>query len=128
MKNVVMKKEDVLSKVKENRKEHLNIYNESIGSWKMETINVLEKSLKILVGNKKNPWNEIFSAQHKEPVSHEKEYNQAIEMLELEVRNEIELDKETFAQLIQDDWHWQRDFLNSTSNYSVTATNKFKNH
>jgi ribosomal protein S28E/S33 len=56
-----------------------------------------------------------------EPQDYTREYDRALKMLEISVDDIIELDEETFAQFVMDDWDWKRQFLNSTASYSASA-------
>jgi len=127
MNNVRTKKGQVLETVKKNRDEHVMIFQESLKAWKSDVARTLNTELEKCQSGKNNDWSAILQLENRMPISYEKEYNRAIAMLELEVRDEIELDAQTFAQLIQDDWHWQRNFLASASNYSGKAQTKMSN-
>jgi hypothetical protein len=47
------------------------------------------------------------------PENHEADYDRAIEMLEWEVHNTVELQEHEFANLVQDNWGWARIFAES---------------
>jgi hypothetical protein len=54
-----------------------------------------------------------------EPEDHTEDYDQAIEMLEMEVEDTVTIDSDTFRQLVQNRWYWERSFATNTMSYVV---------
>ena len=56
------------------------------------------------------------------PVDHSEVYRSAIQMLEWNTEDKIELKADEFRQLVMDEWDWSRSFLVGNSLYSKTAS------
>lgn len=54
------------------------------------------------------------------PDNHLEDYDLALKMLELEVKDEVILTNDEFSQLVNDDWSWKRSFSASNSLYKNT--------
>jgi uncharacterized membrane protein len=107
---------EVLAVVKENRKNHIKEFNQALKEWKKSCKKALKKALEraekdgfIDLG--------VFTDLPK-PVSYEKSYDNAIARLEMDVREEIELEDREFSAWVQDDWNWRGAFVASTSLYN----------
>lgn len=53
-----------------------------------------------------------------EPVSHEQDYARAFAMLNAEQRDVLDVDAQTFQQLVMDDWEWKDVFTTINKRYS----------
>lgn len=58
------------------------------------------------------------------PRNYEEAYDQAIEMLTWETRDEIELSAAEFRCFVMDKWDWLEQFERSTSHYAMAALEK----
>lgn len=58
-----------------------------------------------------------FLLQHREPDSHENDYDAAITMLEMSVDETLTVPANLFRQLVMDEWDWKQDFEVTTSAY-----------
>lgn len=56
------------------------------------------------------------------PTSHESDYVDVIEMLEMSVDASINLDAESFKAYVRNEWSWQHSFKNSLANYKVVGS------
>jgi hypothetical protein len=56
-----------------------------------------------------------------EPVDYTDEYQRALDMLEWEIDEEVELDQEGFAQLVRNEWSWQRMWASNSLAYTTGA-------
>jgi hypothetical protein len=117
MKSVSIKKSTLLEKIKANREGHEKIYKEALAGYLVAARQKLKSLLaKIEEGKVLNAYVGLTP-----PSVHLKEYDRAIEMLELSEDEVVELDARTFAQLVQDDWDWKHSFLSTNSSYSGAA-------
>lgn len=114
------KKSDILTRIKANRDEHRQIFLEAQEGYRKEVIKIFEERLAAAREKKRITHTIVLQ----EPMDMTKEYDRAIEMLELTTTDEIELGPEEFANFVQDDWHWQDQFLASNAVYSAAAARK----
>ncbi len=59
-----------------------------------------------------------------QPMDQTKQYDQAIQMLQLHMNEEIDVDAETFRNLVMDDWQWTRQWAASNSGYTTSEVSK----
>lgn len=123
MQNVTVNKTELLDILHTNRDGHKAIFDEACEGYKAECIKQLEAHLEQVKSNK------MFRVIVSLPVpeEHTSDYNRAIRMLEMELKNEVVVDEATFQCLVLDDWNWKHQFLTSNASYSVTAGTALKN-
>lgn len=118
MKTVKINKDKLKTILVENKKKHEEAYKEAVEGYN-ETV---ESSLRTLLTQAETATvtrSDIMRVVNRlaEPTDHSKEYETAIEMVDLNEEDQIVLDQEDFRQYIQDDWHWKREFAGAyTSN------------
>lgn len=56
------------------------------------------------------------------PEDHSDDYVRALEMLEWEVNDTVELQEHEFKQYVQDDWGWKNAFLSTNQLYTGSAS------
>ena len=111
-------KDKLLAKLNENLTNHIKIYEEAKVGYAKNAKKLLKGKLKEI---------EVSTApvrlsfDLKVPENHEKEYRQAISMVEWSDNPEITLTAEQFRKFVLDDWDWSRLFFASNAVYSSTA-------
>lgn len=118
MKNVKIEKAKVLEIVKANRDKHRAIFLEALDGWKAAVLKEVER---LFNEAKADRINKSVFVNLPRPTDHTRDYDRAIQMLDLEVESVVTLSNEDFANLVQDDWDWRNQFLASNSAYSGTA-------
>lgn len=122
MQDVQINRQDLLAVLKDNRAKHKAEYEEAHAKWEEKALDRLTKWLKTTekeldkVSKKiakgkvlTQPLHEVDKyplAKLPEPQSYEKDYNNAIAQVEMDSRDEITLDINTFRQWVQDEWAW----------------------
>lgn len=117
MREVRIKKSELLAKLEENRAEHRSTFLEALDGYKVEVIKILTARLKDAKTGKRIP-------QHitiQQPVDQTREYDRVIAMLKMSVDDEVTLQAQEFQQYVMDQWVWKHQFLASNSAYSVKA-------
>jgi hypothetical protein len=110
----------LLKSVTSNREQHVSDYDEAVINYKKILVEQLEEMLtNAKSGSHVNPHVGL-----RQPENHIKEYDQAITMLKMTSDKTIEIDGDTFARLVMDDWDWQTSFANNTKVYGSAALNK----
>jgi len=124
MREVKVKREELLRKVKDNRALHINEYRAACEGYKEQAIARIDEiaaELREKIANlKAGKVIDLVAVRFglNAPKSYEKSYDQAIAMLEMSVDDEITLTDHEFAQYVLDDWEWQTEFKTQTMNYS----------
>lgn len=120
MKNITVEKIELIQKLKENRAEHRQIFEEALDGWHKKVLDELERQLALARDNKV----ENVYVSIPRPEDHTTDYDRRIEMYEMAIEVEIELTEQEFAMYVQDDWGWQQQFLTSNKMYTDTAAAK----
>lgn len=112
----------LIEKLKVNLEIHRKDYIESVAGYRIKLKRDLENAL---AGFDKKSDREIqkMTIQFGFPTSYEKEYLDAIAMLEWSISETVELDQELFKQYVQNEWGWSQAFsiMNSTYKSFVTS-------
>jgi DNA polymerase III delta prime subunit len=104
----------LIAKLKENLEIHLKDYAEAKTGYRIKLKQDLENALANFDGSSHNELTKI-SVQNVPPRSYEKEYEEAIQMLEWSEDDKITLDNTLFKQYVQNEWTW-------TGQFDVMAT------
>ena len=118
MNNVTVSKEELLEVLKENREKHIQIYNDALEGIRVEYKKLLEKELKRLEDGKSVK----TSISIEMPTSHEEQYDEVIEMLEMAVSKEVTLTRHEFQQYVQDKWISQSE-KNILRTFALSSSN-----
>jgi hypothetical protein len=113
MQKVTVKRDQLLAKVKENRKAHREVFEISLKGYRKAVVEHLEKLLDDAKEGKRIEHNVRMPV----PQDQTPEYDQAIAMLEMSVDKEIELTAQEFACYVMDRWHWKKQFTASNKGY-----------
>jgi hypothetical protein len=124
MQNVVIKKSVLLETLTRNRAAHKEQFATSVIEFFTASKNIVTAAVKSLPeGDEKTiviPYDRPLkglSLTLPAPVHHLCEYDRSIKMLEMEVRDELELSSTEFEQFIEDQWHWKQGFNNFRATY-----------
>lgn len=100
--------------LKKNRDEHRDIFLKAQSVYREKVIEAFEERLEsIRNGEKIVTWINL-----PEPEDHTQDFNDAIEMLEWETRERIELSPRDFKRYVQNRWEWEASFTANTRSYS----------
>jgi len=123
---IKISKDDLLTRLRENRIQHVEEYNEALKKYHQQCIDVLKERLslvgqvKISNGTAQEPtelskgW---LTFHLRRPVTYEKVYTQLIQMLEMDTQNEWEISGAEFRSWVNDQWEWSADFEMATKSY-----------
>lgn len=118
--NMKFKREQILTALKENREEHIEIVKEAQVGFREKLERLLESKLTdVREGRKVDMYIDLTV-----PENHVDDFDRAIQMLEMCVDETIDLDERTFQCYVRGKWKWERDFLMSNSAYSPKARSK----
>lgn len=96
MKTVRVNKTNLLEILSENRKKHKEQYKETIKAFRVKAADLLNKELQKIVAGKK--FETHFDLQ--KPVSHEKDYDLVIKMVEMSIDDILELEQTCVGVII----------------------------
>lgn len=113
MENICVRKDDLLVKIRENRDAHRSQFLKAQEVYRERVIAELDTRLAQARGG--GVINLGF--QLPAPVDYTAEYDTAIEMLEWEQADEVELGEHDFQRYVQNRWEWARNFAASTEVY-----------
>jgi len=126
---VKVTKEDILATLKANRIKHLQMYQEALDGYLVD----LEKTLKEhhrLVRRAKKTRAEASAADYgnldvrintTKPTCQAKAYDVMIRMFERDQSKVVELSTDDYTQIMEDEFHWTRGWLEGASRFSDTA-------
>ena len=115
MKNVIVEKKKLLEALKENREKHQKDYDEALENWAGTARIQLADELDDL---KNCPEDASLFFDLPKPESYVKDYDRAIAMVEMDVRDTLEMSEMDFRQFVLDEWGWKESFDNITKVYN----------
>lgn len=113
MEKVKVRTAGLVEVLKANRQKHVEEYKEAVRQFRMRACEALKRELEKAINGKKFETNLGMTR----PVSHEKDYDLVIRMLELSVDEITILDPSDFNQFVNDEWSWKPSFRSSTTYY-----------
>lgn len=122
MKTVTVDKSQLTGMITNNRAAHRKIFEEAVEGYKKEGIRLLEEHVERI---KKGDLVEVY-VRLPRPEDHTADYDRVLKMLEMHTEIHVEIDQESFASYVMDDWTWKRQFLATNSAYSGTAMSAFR--
>jgi hypothetical protein len=117
MKDITVRKTDLLATLKTNREQHRRIFEEAQAGYRAQVIAELDTML----AEARNGGKIRRYVRLAEPVDQTSDYDRAIAMLEFDIADQVVLSETDFTSFVLDNWHWKRQFLATNAAYSVTA-------
>lgn len=115
---VKIKKEDLLKSIKANRDKHALEYDKAKNGFRKLLEKELRGKLNAIVESK----NVKLAFKSVKPISHLKEYDDVIGMLELSTDTEFEINHQQYKQYVKNEWEWERMWYASNAlNLSAVA-------
>jgi len=106
---------ELIIKVEENKKRHVQLYNEAIIGYRKNIIEAFSKKLNDAKDGKDVDHHISLSR----PVSREKEYDCLLGMLNMTLDKTMVLTTQQFMQYVNDQWSWKGSFINSCNPHGV---------
>lgn len=113
MQKHVVKRTELLAVLRKNREAHRGIFLKACEGYKAKAI----KELEGMLDDARKGYRFARFLSLPEPVDQTREYDRAIRAMEMDVREEIELSGQEFAQYVMDDWGWKQTFTETNAPY-----------
>ena len=116
MRTVNVHTQEILQIVRANADRHASDYAAAVVDYQAAAIKTARQNLRIA---RTGDIAKIarMSMMPSPPTSHASSYERAIRMLELSADATVEMDEQTFKQLVLDEWDWKGQFVASNSVY-----------
>jgi hypothetical protein len=110
---ITVNKELLLSKLKENREYHHDLYEKAWEGYCKLARQALEDMLALIKDRKPI----ARGIGHIPPEDHTADYDDVIDMLDWSLGDEVELTQTQFIQYVKDDWGWKEQWTSSNTSY-----------
>ena len=117
MKTVKVNKAELMQKVLENMDSHEIEYKGALASRRESARKLFANEIHKIDSDPTYQPKSKFYEDLPLPKSQIEDYDRAIGMLGMSVDEVVELDSQSFAELVCDEWDWKRDFTNTLSSY-----------
>lgn len=118
-------KSDVVARLKENRAKHESEYNEAVEGYRASALKEVQQGIeKLRMVAEQIERGEEFNLdpiyfQSRVPESHLDDYDQMIDLFELQTQEEVNLDTSEFSRYMRDNWEWAREFKAISATYKA---------
>lgn len=116
MNSVKINRLELLGIVKENATKHVAAYDEAVTDYKALVLKIMQNNLKLAKTGDLVEFTKI-KAVPQAPQNYASSYTRAIRMLELSVEEVIDIEQDTFNQLVLDEWVWKHNFVATSAMY-----------
>ncbi len=116
MKQITVKKDELLEKLKDNRDKHRLMVLKAQKGFKIAAKKKLEELLAKVNSNRLVDFYTLHELN--QPMDKTEDYDRVIEMLEMEIENEVKVSESEFRCFVQDKWGWTDQMLLSNTKYT----------
>lgn len=113
MRTVTVDRDEFLTRVRENRDNHRQVFEEAVEGYRNRLTAELERRIRDL---KRGRQIDQYIGLP-EPEDHTADYDRIVAMAEMSVTDTIELSEDEFAMYVMDQWRWKQSFTDSTDRY-----------
>lgn len=115
MQKTFVSKDQLVSKLKDNRDNHRQVYDAAIEGYRTAAIGRLNTMVDELKAGKLPQ----LYVRLPIPEDHTDEYDALISMLEMSTEDSVEIDLADYRAYVLDDWGWKKEFISTASNYTI---------
>jgi predicted nucleotidyltransferase len=118
MNTVLVNKTDVIATLTNNRDAHKAIFAEANANYRDKVVNAMrQRADDIEAGSDISVYFDL-----PQPEDHTDDYEEALETLKWEQRDQLELARNAeFQSWMLNKWHWERSFASNTTSYTAGA-------
>lgn len=113
MRTVTVTTQDFLTRVRANRDNHRDVFEQALEGYRNRLTAELEKRVRDL--GRGRTIDQYIGLP--EPEDHTDDYDRIITMAEMSVNDTVELKEEEFAMYVMDQWRWKQSFTDTTDRY-----------
>lgn len=118
---VTIDREELLERLKSNRKKHIREYSRALEIWREEFQKVVSE---LAVSELDSFPTSLAKLKSDCPRTHELDYDRAIDMFTMCTKNEITFDQDSFNQYCRDEWGWRSE--TNSNRYFRLAISSFQ--
>lgn len=118
MKEVKVKKTDLLRHLMDQRDLHVEEHKQAMQNWRQKVVEKVSAEAERL-SNDNEEVDLYFLTPLSKPTSYEEDYESAINICEWHEEEVMDLTFEQFSQWVEGNWRWRQDFLRSNAAYGV---------
>lgn len=111
-------KQQLVAAMRANRDRHRVVFEAALAGYRDHVLEILRDHIAALREGR-TPETRIIVAR---PEDHTRDYDRVIGMLSMHQGDSFELDESTYAQYVDDDWSWSRQWIATTRSYAPEAT------
>lgn len=111
---ITVDKAALLKKLQGNRETHRETFTAALAGYAAEAENLLREHLEYLSQGKTPKINIILAR----PEDRTRDYDRVIGMLQMHTGDTFDLDETSYAQYVDDDWSWKRQWLQLSASYA----------
>lgn len=111
---IQMDKEELLLILHENRAKHRDVFEHALAGYKAALHRDLTEKVQALERGKVPD----VHIRYSRPEDHTRDYDRVIKMVQMHQGEHFSLEESDFAQYVEDDWHWKRQWVTSNSGYA----------
>jgi hypothetical protein len=106
----------LIETLRANRDTHHAVYTQAVAVYRQEMVTWHQRQVAAIQDGREV--HRHVGSSLPEPEDHTDDYDRAIQMLEWETGDTVELHEEEFMNLVLDEWHWTGRWQASTSSYT----------
>lgn len=107
-------KAELLAKLQENRAKHRETFEAALNGYKAHAMKVLKAEIRALNDGRIPDINISIGR----PEDRTRDYDRVIGMLQMHTGDTFDLDETSYAQYVDDDWSWKRQWLKLSASYA----------
>ncbi len=111
----------LLEQLKKNLAIHKTDYIEALAGYKVKLIADLKATLTKVESSTPEQVLNVSAVAFSRPISHEDDYNEIIDMMEVSVDEVINLDASSFKSYFKNEWSWSGGFNTQATMYKSAA-------
>lgn len=114
MDQLLLDKEELLLVLHENRDKHRDVFEHALAGYKKALLHDCRYHVSQLEQGKIPD----VTIRYARPEDHTRDYDRVIRMVQMHQGDHYPMDENDFAQYVEDDWRWKRQWVTSNSGYA----------
>lgn len=115
---ITVDKNELLAAMRANRDRHRTVFEAALAGYRDHVLEILEEHIAGLREGR-TPETRIVVSR---PEDHTRDYDRVLGMLSMHNGDTFELDEDTYARYVDDDWAWSRQWIAMSRSYAPEVT------